>query len=166
MLLGCLGGRREREDHGTDEQQEPTAADAKPAHPAGATQLSEQQGAPQDSQQPVRVPEWERDGEPHVVDGVNGQGVRHRPETTCEQRPDDEVRRAREIRPYAGGSSQQRRQAPAREEHAHHHHERDRHRRDAERHELGRCLGRTEPGARRDAGEDAHRLETAQPRRA
>ena len=137
---------------------------AEPAPRAGAAQLAEQQRAPHDPEQAVRVPERERDGEPDVADRVHGQRVRDRPQPAREQRPHHEMRRARHVRAHAGRAAQQRRQAPAREEHAEHHHQRDRDGRDAERHELRGRLGRAEPRAGGHAREHADRLQAREAR--
>ena len=58
----------------------------------------------------------------------------------------------------------QRRHTPASEKYAYYHQQRDDYGRDSDLHELGRCLGCSEPRSRTETGKDSHQLQCTQSR--
>ena len=121
----------------------------------GAAQLAEEERAPEDAEEAVRVPEREGDAQADVADGVDGERVGDGPEAAGENGPDDEVRRLADVGANGGGALQQRGHTPAREEDAAHHDERDGDGAQPGGDELRGCLGGTEPGAGGDAAQEA-----------
>ena len=154
---GCRGKQPRAPEHQHRPAQHP-----RPPCPPRLSQLVEEHAAPHDPQQAVRVPQRKRDRETDVTDRKDRERVRHGPETSREDGPDDEVRRLADVRPDPRRAAEQGRQAPAGEEHAHHHPEGDDDRRDAEGDHLRGRFGGAEPGAGREAAGDPHELQRAQ----
>src|SRR5258707_1237982 len=113
---------------------------------------------PKNAEKVVRIPQRKCDAQADVTYCENCERVGHGPETSGEQRPNDQVRRASNIGADGRGAQDQRGQAPARKKNANDHDERNDHRRNANGNELGRSFRGAEPGSRGEAGKNTEQL--------
>ncbi len=153
-VRGLVGGG-ECQERGADTHGHGAAEHAGPLAAGGAAQLAEEEGAPEDAEEAVRIPEREGDAQADIADGVDGERIGDGPEAAGEDGPDDEVRGLAYVGAHGGGPLQQGGEAPAGEEDAAHHDERDHDRAQAGGDELGGSLGGTEPSAGSDAAQEA-----------
>src|SRR5271169_5247153 len=84
-------GRGDRQQGGSSKHADRAAQDAEPAFPSRVVQLVEEQIAPEDAEQAVRIPQGKRNAEADIADGVDGQRVGDGPHASGEYSPDDQV---------------------------------------------------------------------------
>jgi hypothetical protein len=157
-----LRGRDDGQQSGADAHQQGAAQNAQPSPPACLSKLIEKEKAPQDAEQAVRIPQRKRDAESNIADRENGHRVGHGPEAAGEDGPENQMWRAANVHADGRRAEEECGQAPAREKHANHHDQGDDHRRNADGDELRGSFGGAKPRSRRDAGENAERLELSQ----
>src|SRR6266436_7864489 len=141
MRRGTFRGRGDREQGRANAHNQRSAQYAGPAPPARLTQFIEEKKSPEDAEKAVRIPEWKRNAQTDVANGEDGQRVRHRPKTTGEERPDNQMRRAADIGADGRSAEDQSGEAPARQKNADDHDERNHHRGNTDGDEFRRRFG-------------------------
>src|SRR5215471_3627072 len=122
MRSGLVRGRN-RQQGGSAKHRNCASNHAKPALPSGVVQFVEEHESPEDPQQAVGIPQRKGNAESDVADGINRQGIGHRPHASGEHSPDDEVRSLANISPQVPCPANEGGNTPAGEENAKHHHE-------------------------------------------
>jgi hypothetical protein len=158
---GGAVNRGEAEQDGSGDDGDGAEHDAQGGARSRALELAEEQAAPEQAEERVRVPQGKGDGEPDIADGEDGERVGDRPERAGQQCPDYQVLLAAEVAEDVGGALEQRGKRPARGEDAGHHPERDGEGGEAEGDELGGRLGRAQPHAGRQPAGDAEPVQGA-----
>ena len=120
-----------------------------------AAQFLEQQAAPEQPHQAIRVPQRKRNRQPHVAHGENGQRVGHRPQHSAQQRPHHQVRLLAQVVEHESRALQHRGNRPARHKRAHHHAHRNQERGESLVHQLRRRFRAAQPHRRRKPAEHA-----------
>src|SRR6267378_1419719 len=123
MRRGGFYGGCDRKQGRASAHDQRSAQYTSPAAPARLAQFIEEKKPPEDAEKTIRIPERKSDAQTDVANREDGQGVRHRPETSGEERPNDEMRRAADIGADRRSAQDQSRQAPARQKNTNHHDE-------------------------------------------
>src|ERR1700722_4874541 len=141
-----------------------SAQHARPTPRTRVPQLVEKNESPQNPQQAVRIPQRKRDAQSHVANRKNRQRIRHRPDASRQNRPDQQMPSPLPNRSNRRGPQNQRWHTPPRQKNSNHHDQRNHHRRNPHRHQLRRRLRRPQPCPRRKPRHQPHHLQRPPPR--
>src|SRR6266568_1768235 len=98
MSSRALRGRSNSQKRRASTHDERAAEDARPAAPAGLAKFVEEKKTPENAEEAVGIPEREGDAEADVANRKNRERIGHSPKAASKNGPDDEVRRAADVR--------------------------------------------------------------------